>query len=571
MARKALVVVNDEYLDPGLPRLFGRAQEAAALTDVLGDEAIGGFAVAVVRNARLLDLRERMDAFFSAANREDELLVHFSCYGLAEGGTYLAATDTRPSSLAATGLPVGFVAQRMRVCRASSIALILDCCHGRGDVPAVDSLRQEQWGTGRVVVAARYGVEGGDQGSAFLSAVVEGIVSGNAATDASGTISARDLLTYAERQVDPRPSSFGDGGNFVVARSPLRRIVASTLPESVQAALTGDRMSRLGAVRVLSDLVDRADPSTALAAVQALQGLVNDESRSLSEAARDTLHRIRLTADPKAVEVPAGTPTRAEVVLGGSALAIGARVESSPEWIHVRQVGDRLRLTVDARDAAEAYLQASGPTGSVDIRVTALAPANPDDRPQPGPHDNAGRDGGGEAVVAVGNGTRSGQERRSADGGGLKQRSGPATSTVNRLWAAAAILQLMLLFVPLDADGYRLVGGAETGDDLARWLLVLLAAAGMLLAAILSYRPSSADQAGGLVAGVLGVVLSVFCAVGVVAIWGSDGAAVADLVAVVAALVGIVALVLMIRRRTAPPGEPDRRGVDQRDLRRPVS
>ncbi|TWD80944.1 caspase domain-containing protein [Kribbella amoyensis] len=566
MARKALVVATDEYLDTGLRQLRSPGRDAVALTEVLGDPAIGAFTVTVLRNAGIQELREQLDAFFSTADRHDELLVHFSCHGLKDDGNdlYLAASDTRAAMLASTGLPADFVARRMRASRARSIALLLDCCYGgafeRGmlaragsDVPVLHSFRQDHLaeGAGRVVITAssavEYAFESGDlteQGSAepsvFTAAVVEGIASGEADTDGSGTISVHELFAYAERrvrQVNPRQTphlwSFGTRGDIVVARSPLRRITPATLPASVQTALSGDRISRLGAVHVLSDLVDDADPAMALAAVQALQYLVGDDSRSLSEAARNTLHRIRLTAEPRVVEVVAGSAVRAEVVLGGSALSVAARVESSPEWIEVRQVGDHLHLTIDTADAAEAYIQAAGPTGSVDIRVTATARAM---EPPPRP---------------------------------VRPAPGEAQLLELRLWMAAAALQLLVLFLPLDGEGYRLIGSGDSGADFWLWFVVLLGTAGLLATAGVRGRHPGP---GGLVAGIAGLLLSAFFTVGAISVWVSDGAGAGSFVAVLATLLALAALVLMVhRRRTAPPGEPDRRAADQRDLRKPVS
>ncbi len=46
--RLALVVANASYYDEGLDRLTSPAQDAAALTRVLGDPAIGAFEVSTV-------------------------------------------------------------------------------------------------------------------------------------------------------------------------------------------------------------------------------------------------------------------------------------------------------------------------------------------------------------------------------------------------------------------------------------------------------------------------------------------------------------------------------------------
>jgi hypothetical protein len=346
--RRALVVANDEYRDPGLQSLRSPATDAAALADVLGDPDVGQFDLSVVRNATVQELREQLDQFFSTANRDDELLVHFSCHGLKDDANdlYLAASDTRPGLLASTGLPADFVARRMRASRARSVALLLDCCYGGafergmlaradGEVSVLDSFGPGQLaeGSGRVVITASSAVEYAFEGShladsgetspsVFTSAIVEGIATGEADTSGTGRIGVHELFAYAEehvRRTNPRQTphlwSFGTRGDILVARTPLRRVMPAQLPVAVHTALAGDRISRLGAVHELSQLLDRDDPSVVLAAVQALRFLVDDDSRSLSEAASAALTRVRLTVSPASVEVSVGE--QAEVELDG--------------------------------------------------------------------------------------------------------------------------------------------------------------------------------------------------------------------------------------------------------------
>ena len=222
----------------------------------------------------------------------------------------------------------------MRASRARSVALLLDCCYGGafergmlaragGEVSVLDSFGPGHVaeGAGRVVITAsssvEYAFEGGDltdagmtPPSVFTSAIVEGISTGEADADGTGTISIHELFAYAEdhvRRATPRQTphmwSFGTRGDIVVARSPLRKVVPVPLPIAVQTALAGDRISRLGAVHVLSGLLDDPNPAVVLAAVQALEFLVDDDSRSLSEAATAALRHVRLTATPAAIAV----------------------------------------------------------------------------------------------------------------------------------------------------------------------------------------------------------------------------------------------------------------------------
>ena len=639
-ARKALVVANDDYRDPGLQALRSPGQDAAALTEVLGDAAIGQFDVTVVRNAQVQELREQLDSFFSGAGPTDELLVHFSCHGLKDDANdlYLAATDTRASMLASTGLPADFVARRMRASRARSIALFLDCCYGgafeRGmlaragsDVPVLDSFGQNELaeGAGRVVITAssavEYAFESGDltdagqvEPSVFTSAIVQGISTGDADSDGTGLISVHELFAYAERHVrrvspqqTPHMWSFGTRGDIVVARSPLRRVVPSTLPVAVQTALAGDRISRLGAVHVLSELLDEADPPTALAAVQALQYLVDDDSRSLSEAATTTLHRVRLTATPTAVEVAAGTPTSVEIVLGGSVLAIAARVETSPDWIKIRQIGDRLTLTIDTPTPADSYIEVAGPTGTTDIHITATAPVVETPVPQKSPKQRTPQPEPSPAVEASSSPAGSPPQARphpeplqqpqstsaqqpppasvqqpppaSAQGWrpvkqpalwskAPRQKDSPPPAAGKQaqpataeylpaspikpaskngasfaLWISAAVVQILAPFL--------LGGGAFLAVLLVLGTCALLVASG-----VLSRRQNPKD----LVTGIAGTALTLFFAIGVfsTSVSSTDGPEAGAYAFVISAILAVIALIQTIRKhlrkRSAPTG-----------------
>lgn len=586
--RSALVVANDVYLDPGLQQLRSPGQDAAALSEVLGDPAIGQFELTVVRNARVQELREKLDEFFSAAARSDELLVHFSCHGLKDDANdlYLAATDTRANLLASTGLPADFVARRMRASRARSIALFLDCCYGgafeRGmlaragsDVPVLDSFGQNQLaeGAGRVVVTAssavEYAFESGDltdagqaRPSVFTSAIVDGITSGDADSDGTGTISVRELFAYAERRVrrenpqqTPHLWSFGTRGDIVVARTPLRRIVPAALPVAVQTALAGDRISRLGAVHVLSELLDEAGPADALAAVQALQYLVDDDSKSLSEAAVATLRRVRLTADPATVTVEAGTAQSVPIMLGGSVLAVAARVVTVPTWIHAKQVGGQLILTIDTATPTEGSVSIEGPTGTVTIKVNAVAaqaaaasppqPVPPPDEPPPpttlSPSSPQTPIPPPQAPIRPKPlPQKASTEGRSSPLGSPFVAAQAGSATLSRLWLAAAVCEFAELLM-----------GLSGGIGVVIWGPVLLVAICLLAASAGLSRKNPTNTL--LVIGSVATGLSTLFAAVIIGLVANEGFFFGVVVAVVGALLAIIALIQTIRLRGSAP------------------
>ncbi|GAB2576279.1 caspase, EACC1-associated type [Kribbella endophytica] len=592
--RRALVVANDEYRDPGLQSLRSPATDAAALAEVLGDPDIGQFDLNVVRNANVQELREQLDRFFGTASRDDELLVHFSCHGLKDDANdlYLAASDTRPGLLASTGLPADFIARRMRASRARSVALLLDCCYGgafergmlaraAGEVSVLDSFGPGQLaeGSGRVVITASSAVEYAFEGnhladsgetspSVFTSAIVEGIGTGEADTGGTGRIGVHELFAYAEehvRRTNPRQTphlwSFGTRGDILVARTPLRRVVPAALPVAVQTALAGDRISRLGAVHELSQLLGREDPTVVLAAVQALGFLVDDDSRSLSEAASSALGRVTLTASPAVLEVPVGE--QVEVELDGSALAVAARVTAAPDWAHVRQIGSRLLITGSPDGTSTGTVAVEGPTGSVEIALTVTVPEpepvvepepepvvvpEPTSRPEldpvvaSGPTPQVVPDAAAgaesapraefeaaatpEAITAPGTEPTSAAGRRTeaepapvgllstfaaadAPASPREVSDRPSASTATRVcWGIAGGLLLLGFGLPMDGDGLDQIISDDSAGDFqppltAVWAVVVLLAGGLLIAGAARWRARGSVTALGIVASVL--------------------------------------------------------------------
>jgi hypothetical protein len=63
--RVALVIANDEYDDPGLAELGAPAHDAAALSDVLGDPAVGDFTVQVLPNGTAQEVRIAVEDVFT--------------------------------------------------------------------------------------------------------------------------------------------------------------------------------------------------------------------------------------------------------------------------------------------------------------------------------------------------------------------------------------------------------------------------------------------------------------------------------------------------------------------------
>jgi Caspase domain len=321
-SRVALVLANDQYSDPGLRALVAPAQDAAALAEVLADPSVGGFDVQVLRNESAQTIRLAVEDFFADRAPEDLLVLHFSCHGLknAAGELYLAVADTKPTRLASTAVAADFVNRQMADSRAQRIALFLDCCYGgafprgmvvraAGEAQVRDAFAgQEQLGggRGRVVVTAssamEYAFEGGRLAtdstptpSVFTSAVVDGLTSGDADRDGDGWVGLTELVGYVTDRVhrltphqNPQMWTFGAQGELLIARSRVRRIVPTPLaPELLEALESPLPATRFGAVDYLRERLHAADLGQAYAAWQALQGMVDDDSRIAGQDRRE--------------------------------------------------------------------------------------------------------------------------------------------------------------------------------------------------------------------------------------------------------------------------------------------
>ena len=313
--RSALVVANERYADERLARLRSPSRDAQALARVLGDPAIGGFGVDLLVDADERTVRRRTAAFFADRDRDDVLLLHFSCHGVKDqrGRLYLAASDTDLSVLGATAVPASFVNDLLTDTQSRRVVLVLDCCYsgafgrGGGQVRAGNEVHisdEFSAGTGRIVLTAssatEYAFEGGEltqsqaSPSVFTGALVSGLQTGEADLDADGEISIDELYDYTYRTVRqstpgqaPMKWSFGVEGNLVIARS----VRPAALPSWINDDLVSDRVVlRLEAVRGLAEIVSGGKPGLRASAIGALSQLRDhDDSVRVRGAAAEAL------------------------------------------------------------------------------------------------------------------------------------------------------------------------------------------------------------------------------------------------------------------------------------------
>src|SRR5882757_2563450 len=373
--RVALVIANDQYADPGLRRLVAPAQDAAALADALGDPSVGGFEVTVLQNESAQAIRLAVEDFFADRAPEDLLLLHFSCHGLknASGELFLAVADTKPTRLASTAVAADFVNRQMADSRAQRIALFLDRCYGgafprgmvvraAGEAQVRDAFAGQEGvggGRGRVIVTAssamEYAFEGGQLAtdaskptpSVFTSAVVDGLTTGEADRDGDGWVGLTELVGFVTDRVhrvtpnqNPQMWTFGAQGELLIARSRVRRITPTPLaPELLEAMESPLPATRFGVVDYLHEQLRGTDLGQAYAAWQALEQMINDDSRKVSEAARHAIADAVPRATPAEVELTTvgEGPAQSEIQLTGPPIALTAVASAAAPWLRVEQ------------------------------------------------------------------------------------------------------------------------------------------------------------------------------------------------------------------------------------------
>ncbi|MEA2311608.1 MAG: hypothetical protein QOE28_1576 [Solirubrobacteraceae bacterium] len=334
MARYALIVANGAYRDPKLSRLRTPTVDAERLADVLRDPSIGDFDVDLAVDEPEHVLRRKVAGFFAGRDRDDLLLLHFSCHGLKDesGQLYFAAADTEVAQLDATALSAEFVSRQMTRSRSRKVLALLDCCYSgafarglrfRGD-EQVD-LDDQLGGHGRVILTASSAMEYAFEGeeltgtgnpSVFTTAVVKGLETGEADRDQDRRISVDELYDYVCEQVreitpdqSPNMLSHLEGALYVARSSYVAPVAAAELPGALREAIESPFAGvRAGAVSELAALADGSDAALAEGARAALRGLVEDDSRRVSTAARAALE----PPAPPPIAAPAAPPPVAE-------------------------------------------------------------------------------------------------------------------------------------------------------------------------------------------------------------------------------------------------------------------
>jgi hypothetical protein len=411
--RKALIVANGEYEQEALRDLAAPAADAEALGRVLGDRQIGDFTVQVVRNQPAHVISAQIEELFSESRRDDVLLLHFSGHGLKSesGELFFAASNTRPNRLGSTAVSADFVQRCMRASRSRSIVLLLDCCYGgafaqgvkvraAGDVNVLDSFPRETrsgGGRGRAVITASSAMEFAFEGdqlsdqrprpSAFTSALVQGLATGDADRDEDGWVSLNELYDYVfdkVREQNPHQSPSRQvemEGELYLAHSRRRRILPAPLPLDLQAAIADPNMyTRLGAISELQSRLASDNLPAAAGAYAALADLAGNDIRTVAEPASAALDQAAICPDVTELHFgehrQGSEPPHRVLRLFGPPIARACAPRASDDWIRATETAEGLDISVDTASAGtlRGTLELKGPTGEavIDIDVELI-------------------------------------------------------------------------------------------------------------------------------------------------------------------------------------------------------
>jgi uncharacterized caspase-like protein len=419
--RRALIIANGEYDNPGLSALRSPAADAEALAEVLADRNISEFDVQVVRDETAHVIASRVEDLFADSAPDDVLLVHFSCHGLKSesGELFFAARNTRPERLASSAVPADFVQRCMRMSRSRSIVLLLDCCYGgafsqgvavraSGEAGVLDAFPGGGFGgRGRAVITASNSIEYAFEGdhladdharpSVFTSALVDGLRTGDADRDEDGWIALSELYDYlfdSVRERNPNQTPSRDiemQGELYLARSRRRRIKPSPVPADLRAASEDPNMfTRLGAVTELQRRLTSENLSVAIGAHEVLTTMAQNDIQHLADAADLARREARVRPESEVVrfgQVVRGSRPVARIRLAGPPIARACRFASSHSWLRVTEVADGAEVSLDLAEIGpfEGRVTVTGPTGEVEVRVEGEVIQEPETRPAPEP------------------------------------------------------------------------------------------------------------------------------------------------------------------------------------------
>jgi hypothetical protein len=241
MPKKVALLIGVSQYETGLPPLLAAPNDVEAMRRVLLDPSMGGFdEVNPLIDPDPVTMQIAIGKLLRGCKREDLALLFFSGHGITndDGRLYLTTRITDEAAFKETSVPASFVHDVMNDSRCKRQVVILDCCYSgafaAGWQPksggAVD-IKRELGGEGRAILTSSTALQKSfeHEGSGIYTRfLVEGLETGAADTDGTGTISILELHDYAKEKVQaakpamkPEIYSHQEGFNIILTRSPV--------------------------------------------------------------------------------------------------------------------------------------------------------------------------------------------------------------------------------------------------------------------------------------------------------------------------------------------------------------
>lgn len=241
MPKKIAMLIGVSQYEAGLPPLPAAPNDVEAMRKVLQDPKIGGFdEVKPLINPDPNAMRLAINQLFASCQKEDLAVLFFSGHGITDddGRLHLTTRFTDEQFYKATSVPASFVHDVMNDSRCKRQVVILDCCYSgafaAGWQPksgGVVDIKRELGGEGRAILTSSTALQKSfeHEGSGIYTRfIVEGLETGAADTDGTGTISILELHDYAKEKVQtakpamkPEIYSHKEGFNIILTRSPV--------------------------------------------------------------------------------------------------------------------------------------------------------------------------------------------------------------------------------------------------------------------------------------------------------------------------------------------------------------
>lgn len=355
--KRALILATGTYADSRITPLKSPVPDAERLRLLLVRPDVGPYEVTMLSDADQRAQRVAIERYFQAADADDTLLLFISGHGDkdADGDLYFLAQDSDRDLLSSTAIGANFVSRQAARSRAGQKVLLIDTCYsgafakghvfksGAAAISAEDF--GEGSGRGTAIITAASSTQlaseadaGGRMQSRFTRHLIEGIETGAADANGTGTITLDELFDYVRGALrkegpgqEPKRLNAIDG-DMVIARNPVRR-AAPLAAGLLRKVASRNWESRAGACIALGEIARRGGEQKP-AALATLRALAEDPDDRVKRRAQNELTQAgeggAADAAPGAKAAPSLAKTQPPVEPADTTQRLGLLTASEP-------------------------------------------------------------------------------------------------------------------------------------------------------------------------------------------------------------------------------------------------